>query len=85
MSFWRHVLTAAEMQGRQLGRRRVSLLIVVALPVALYLSQDASSPENPIGFGALGVAWALATTALFAALSAWRWGRSSPRISRGPW
>jgi hypothetical protein len=77
MRFWRHVFTAAEMQGRQLGRRRVSLLIVVALPVALYLSQDASSPENAIGFGALGVAWALATTSLFAALSA---RESEPRL-----
>ena len=77
MTFLRHSLMAAQMQGRQLGRRRVALAIVVVLPVALYVSQDANSPENAIAFGALGVAWALATTALFAALSA---RESEPRL-----
>ena len=60
MNFLRHSLMAAQMQGRQLGRRRVALVIVVLLPVALYFSQAATGPENPIAFGALGVAWALA-------------------------
>jgi len=77
MNFLRHSLMAAQMQGRQLGRRRAALVIVVLLPVALYFSQTASGPENAIAFGALGVAWALATTALFASLSA---RESEPRL-----
>jgi len=37
-AFVRRSLTAAEMQARQLLRRRLSLYILVALPLALYLS-----------------------------------------------
>ncbi|MGO8687346.1 MAG: hypothetical protein ACLQT7_09255 [Candidatus Dormibacteria bacterium] len=63
-------LTAAEMQARQLFRRRLSLAILVALPVALYLSTLTNGRESAIQFGALGMSWSIASAALFSVLAA---------------
>jgi len=68
--FLRRSLVAAEMQGRQLLRRRIALIILVALPVALYLSMLTNGPEGAIQFGALGMAWSVASAALFSVLAA---------------
>ena len=69
-TFLRRSLTAAEMQARQLLRRRLSLCILVALPVALYLSTLTNGPESAIQFGALGMGWSIASAALFSVLAA---------------
>jgi hypothetical protein len=68
--FLRRSLTAAEMQARQLLRRRLSLCILVALPVALYLSSLTNGRESAIQFGALGMSWSIASAALFSVLAA---------------
>ena len=69
-SFLRRTVIAAEMQGRQLLRRRLALAILIALPVALYLAMLSQSRENAIQFGALGMSWSVACSALFAVLAA---------------
>lgn len=68
--FVRRAIIAAEMQGRQLMRRRLALAILVGLPAALYLSMLTQSRENAIQFGALGMSWSIACAALFAVLAA---------------
>jgi hypothetical protein len=68
--FLRRSLTAAEMQARQLLRRRLSLYILLALPVALYLSTLTNGSESAITFGALGMSWSVASAALFSVLAA---------------
>ena len=68
--FLRRSLIAAEMQARQLLRRRLSLIILVALPVALYLSTLTNGSESAIQFGALGMGWSVASAALFSVLAA---------------
>ena len=69
-AFLQRTVIAAEMQGRQLLRRRLALAILVALPVALYLAMLSQSKENAIEFGALGMSWSVACAALFAVLAA---------------
>jgi hypothetical protein len=69
-AFLQRTLIAAEMQGRQLLRRRLALAILVALPVALYLAMLSQSKESAIEFGALGMSWSVACAALFAVLAA---------------
>jgi len=69
-AFVRRSLTAAEMQARQLLRRRLSLYILVALPLALYLSTLTNGEESAIQFGALGMGWSVASAALFSVLAA---------------
>jgi hypothetical protein len=69
-TFLRRSLTAAEMQARQLLRRRLSLYILLALPVALYLSTLTNGSESAIQFGALGMGWSVASAALFSVLAA---------------
>ena len=69
-SFVRRSVTAAEMQARQLLRRRLSLYILIALPLALYLSTLTNGTESAIQFGALGMSWSVASAALFSVLAA---------------
>ena len=71
---------AAEMQGRQLMRRRLALAILIALPVALYLAMLGQSRENAIQFGALGMSWSVACASLFAVLAA---REAEPRLLLG--
>ncbi len=62
------VLIVAEMQGRDLQRRRLALLILVALPLTFYLA-NAADPYSPVLAG-VGMSWAVAGAALFAVLAA---------------
>jgi hypothetical protein len=75
--FIRRSLIAAEMQARQLLRRRLALVILVALPVALYLSMLTNGKESAIQFGTLGMAWSVASAALFSVLAA---SAAEPRL-----
>ncbi len=62
------VLIVAEMQGRDLMRRRLALLILAALPLTFYLA-NAADPYAPVLAG-VGMSWAVAGAALFAVLAA---------------
>ncbi|MDP9367181.1 MAG: hypothetical protein M3Q03_02715 [Chloroflexota bacterium] len=62
------VLIVTEMQGRDLLRRRLALLILVALPLTFYLA-NAADPYAPVLAG-VGMSWAVAGAALFAVLAA---------------
>ena len=62
-------LTMAEMTVRGLLRRRGSLVLMVALPLAFYVARHELVGQS-IRFLAFGLAWAISTLALFAALDA---------------
>ena len=68
MSGWARTLTAAEMQGRDLLRRRLALVILAALPLAFYLSLGGDN-FAPVA-GGLGMAWSVAGAGLFSTLAA---------------
>ena len=72
------VLTVAEMQGRDLLRRRLALVILVALPLAFYLSMigDLADPFALVA-GGIGMSWSVAGASLFATLAA---RRVDPRL-----
>ena len=71
----------AEMTLRALARRRASLALLLALPLLFYVARHGLEGQS-IRFLALGLAWAVSTIALFAALS----GRASePRLRIGGW
>ena len=72
------LLTVAEMQGRDLVRRRLALVILVALPLAFYLSMI-GNPTDPFALvaGGIGMSWSVASAALFAVLAA---RRVDPRL-----
>ena len=71
----------AEMTLRGLARRRATLALLVALPLLFYVARH-DLPGQSIRFLALGLAWAVSTLALFAALA----GRGSePRLRVGGW
>jgi hypothetical protein len=65
------VLTVTEMQAHDLRRRRVAIGLLVALPLAFYLSL-LTDPEDPFLFvaGGIGMAWSVAGAALFSMLAA---------------
>lgn len=70
MSRGRRLREAALCAGRDLARRRVAMALLVCLPLAFYFSTLNSSP-NPgrLAFsviaGALGMAWAIGSAAMF--------------------
>lgn len=70
MSGWARTLTAAEMFGRDLARRWLALVLLVALPVVFYLASRASEGGHAFTAGGLGLSWAIAGASLFAALGA---------------
>jgi hypothetical protein len=72
------VLVVAEMQARDLRRRRVAVGLLVALPLAFYFSL-LTEPEDPFTFvaGGIGMAWSVAGAALFSMLAA---RRIDPRL-----
>jgi hypothetical protein len=75
------VTVVAEMTLRALGRRRATLALLLALPLLFYIARHELAGQS-IRFLALGLAWAVSTIALFAALS----GRGSePRLRIGGW
>jgi hypothetical protein len=75
------LLTAGEMTLRGLLRRRASLALLVALPLAFYLARH-SQPWQAVRFLGVGLAWAVSTVALFASLSA---RETEPRLRTGGW
>lgn len=63
------LMTVAAVSLRELGRRRVALGLVVALPLAFYLVR-VDTQGQAIRFLGLGVGWAIATLSLFAHVNA---------------
>ena len=70
-------LAVAEMQGRDLLRRRVVLILLVLLPVAWYYSVPSDDPFTLIA-GPLGPAWVAAAAGLFGMLG---WRRADERLT----
>src|SRR3954451_14319480 len=65
MTGWR---TVAEMQMRELVRRRTALGMLMAIPLTWFLAETASGVSWAIGAGTIGVAWSSGAAALFAVL-----------------
>ena len=78
MSGLARIAIAAEMQGRDLMRRHVALALLVALPLAFYLSL-LGEPDDPFTLVAagIGMGWSTAGAALFSVLAA---RHSDPRL-----
>lgn len=70
------LLTVAEMQGRELLRRRLALAILVALPLGFYFSM-LGNEDFAMSAGSIGMGWAVSGAALFSALAA---RRLDPRL-----
>jgi hypothetical protein len=64
---WR---TIAEMQTRDLVRRRGALLLLAGLPMTWYAAEAASGVTYAVGNGVLAIAWSTAAAPLFAVLGA---------------
>jgi hypothetical protein len=64
----RRVLIMAEMHGRDLTRRHVAMLLLVALPLSFYLA-SASSGTDAILAGGVGMAFSVSGATLFSVLS----------------
>jgi hypothetical protein len=62
-------MIVAEMTLRGLARRRSSLALLLLLPLAFYIARH-GFPGQAVRFLAIGLAWAVSTLALFAALAA---------------
>src|SRR5438093_7097597 len=63
------IITVAEMQGRDLGRRRLALMLLVALPLAFYGAM-AGHESDAIIPGGIAMAFSVAGAAIFSVLSA---------------
>lgn len=77
MTALRRTLTVAEMQGRDLLRRRAVMTLFVLLPAAFYYSIPASEDYGLIA-GSMGVSWAVAAAGMFGILG---WRRVDPRLA----
>ncbi|ADB49319.1 hypothetical protein [Conexibacter woesei] len=75
------VVTVGEMTLRGIVRRRLSLVLLLALPLAFYLARH-SQPWQAVRFLGIGLAWATSTVALFAAIAA---RSAEPRLRVGGW
>ena len=62
------VVIVAEMQGRDLGRRRLALILLVALPLAFYGAMAGHSNQAIIP-GGVAMAFSMAGAAIFSVLS----------------
>jgi len=62
------VVTVAEMQGRDLGRRRLALILLVVLPLAFYGAMAGHSDQAIIP-GGVAMAFSVAGAAIFSVLS----------------
>lgn len=69
----------AEMTLRALARRRLSTVLLIALPLLFYVARHELAGQS-IRFLAIGLAWALSTIALFASLQA---RATEPRLRIG--
>jgi hypothetical protein len=70
-------LVVAEMQARDLLRRRAVMTLFVLLPAAFYYSVPASEDYSLLA-GSMGVSWAVAAAGLFGLLG---WRRAEPRLA----
>ena len=77
MSTVARTFIVAQMQARDLLRRRVVLALLVLLPAAFYYSIPASEDFGIVA-GAIGVCWAVAAAGMFGILG---WRRSDPRLA----
>jgi Na+/proline symporter len=77
MTGLRRTLVVAEMQGRDLLRRRAVMTLFVLLPAAFYYSVPASEDYGLIA-GSMGVSWAVAAAGMFGILG---WRRADPRLA----
>ena len=64
---WR---TIAEMQARDLLRRRAAVLLLVGLPMSWYAAEVAAGIDYAVGTGVLAMAWSAAAASLFAFVGA---------------
>jgi hypothetical protein len=62
------ILIMAEMHGRDLTRRHIALALLLALPLAFYLSSTGAG-RDAIPSGGIGMAFAVSGATLFSALS----------------
>lgn len=74
-------LVVGEMTLRGIGRRRGSLALLIALPLAFYLVRH-GQPGQAVRFLGMGLAWAASTLALFATIAA---RAAEPRLRVGGW
>lgn len=77
MSTLQRAVVVAEMQSRELARRRVAMGLFAVLPAAFYLSIPAEQDYGLLA-GAIGVSWAVAAAGLFGTLG---WRRVDPRLA----
>lgn len=77
MNALRQAAVVAELQGRDLLRRRAVMVLFVALPLAFYYSVPASE-EYSLVAGSMGVSWAVAAAGMFGVLG---WRRAEPRLA----
>jgi hypothetical protein len=75
------VVLAAAMTLRALLRRRVAVVLLVALPLAFYLARRDSVGQSARSL-LFGVSWAISTVALFAAIDA---QELEPRLGLAGW
>jgi hypothetical protein len=73
----RQTAIVAELQGRDLLRRRAVMVLFVALPLAFYYSVPASEDYSLVA-GSMGVSWAVAAAGMFGVLG---WRRAEPRLA----
>ncbi len=71
MSAWARLRAIAEMQGRDLMRRRLALLLLVALPLAFYGSLTGHSSDAIVP-GGVAMAFSVSGAAIFSVLSSKR-------------
>ena len=72
------VAVVAEMQGRDVLRRRVALALLVALPAVFYLASAGGDDDDfALVAGGIGMGWSMAGAALFSVLAS---RRSDPRL-----
>jgi hypothetical protein len=71
------IVVVAEMQARDMLRRRAVMILFVLLPAAFYYSVP-SSEEYGLLAGSMGVSWAVAAAGLFGVLG---WRRADPRLA----
>jgi hypothetical protein len=76
MSTITRTMVVAEMQARDLLRRRAVMTLFVLLPAAFYYSVPADEPWSVMA-GSMGVSWAVAAAGLFGILG---WRRADPRL-----
>lgn len=77
MNVLRQAAIVAELQGRDLLRRRAVMVLFVALPLAFYYSVPANE-EYSLVAGSMGVSWAVAAAGMFGVLG---WRRAEPRLA----